>query len=99
MQAVDRFYVEDADPRVGAMGERALWAAVLAQAVRDLQLQSTKAEARRVRKQTARWVDATVDGPGSFVWCCECLSISPAWARARLAANGAIAATLAIAAA
>lgn len=84
MRAVDHFYDEDAMLTDIGIPERALWAAVLAQAVRDLSLQSPKAEARRVRKQARRWFEGTGRGPGSFTWCCEWLGVSPTWARARL---------------
>lgn len=66
------------------MDERDLWAAVIAQAVEDLQAptiagDTTAARTRDRNRESARaWFKSDRnDGVGSFVWVCDALDYSP----------------------
>jgi hypothetical protein len=57
--------------------ERALVAAVIAQAVRDV-------TAKNTRESALRWIDSPSERVFGFVWCCQTLGVDPQWARAKI---------------
>ena len=69
-------------------GYLTLWAAVLGQAVKDLELPlNGNINDRRIRESAERWFESRRDGVGSCLWVCEQLDLDPAKVRARLKAN------------
>ena len=68
---------------------RRLWGAVLIQAIKDLAGFSTddEQERRRLQHYAALWFASDSQDPGSFIWICDGLRLSPSWIRRRIRAS------------
>jgi hypothetical protein len=83
------FYNADAaaEHYLGLRWPKAIWRAVLEQAVADAtvgpaELGITAEQAMEVRLAAWDWIDDTTNEPRRFVWVCEVLDLDPAAVRA-----------------
>lgn len=60
--------------------ERGLWAAVMHQAVTDIEVYGTPHE----RRSAIAWVQSDRAAVGSFLWCCSLFNIYPDRVRSKL---------------
>lgn len=68
--------------------ERNLWAAMLAQAIQEAELDSWHPTNRRLRTKARAWLVSDEMRVGSFRWVCRVLDLTPGFIRRRLGISG-----------